>query len=118
MRIEPVTHDQAGIGRMSIAKTWHGDLDGEGVGTMLSAGDPTSGAAGYVAVETVEGGLGGRHGSFAFQQLGVMYDGTQELRYQVVPGSGAGELTGITGTLELEIVGGEHRYVLTYSLDC
>lgn len=117
VRIEPVEHDQAGIGRMSLAKTWSGDLSGTGVGTLLSAGDPSAGEAGYVALETVDGTLAGRRGSLAFQQLGTMHAGDQALQYAIVPGSGTGALTGITGTLRLEIVEGEHRYALTYELD-
>lgn len=117
VRIEPAAHDQDGIGRMSITKTWHGDLTGHGVGTMLSAGDPSTGAAGYVALETFEGTVAGQQGSFAFQQLGTMLAGSAELRYLVVPGSGTGGLTGIGGSLDLEIVDGEHRYLLTYALD-
>jgi Protein of unknown function (DUF3224) len=105
-----------GIGRFALAKTWHGDLAGPGHGLMLSAGDPAQGAAGYVALEVVEGTLHGRPGSLAFQQLGVMHDGGQELRYDVVPGSGTGDLAGITGTLALTIDDSGHSYVLTYTL--
>ena len=96
--------------------TMHGELAGTGVGTMLSAGDPAAGEAGYVALETFEGTLAGRLGSFALQQLGVMHAGGQDLHYAVVPGSGTDELTGMAGTLHLEIADGEHRYRLTYSL--
>jgi Protein of unknown function (DUF3224) len=106
-----------GIGRFALAKTWHGDLAGIGHGLMLSAGDPAQGTAGYVALELVEGALHGRPGSLAFQQLGVMQGGGQELRYDVVPGSGTGDLAGITGTLALTIDDSGHSYVLTYSLD-
>jgi hypothetical protein len=105
------------IGRMTIAKTWTGDLAGTGHGLMLSAGDPAQGRAGYVALEIVEGSLHGRTGSLAFQQLGVMRDGGQELRYDVVPGSGTGELAGIDGTLALTIDDRGHTYELTYSLE-
>ena len=55
-------------------------------------------------------------GSFALQQFGQMIDGTQKLLYEIVPGSGTGELKGISGTLELEVVDGLHRYDLEYSL--
>lgn len=115
--LTPAEHDQDGIGRIDIAKTWRGDLSGSGAGTMLSAGDPRSGEAGYVALETVEGTLDGREGGFAFQQCATMSAGEQHLDYVVVPGSGTGELTGIGGTLELTIVEGEHRYVLSYTLE-
>lgn len=53
---------------------------------------------------------------FALQQFGQMIDGTQKLLYEIVPGSGTGELKGISGTLELEVVDGLHRYDLEYSL--
>jgi hypothetical protein len=104
------------IGRLTLDKTWSGDLAATGHGLMLSAGDPTRGRAGYVALEVVEGTLHGRPGSFAFQQLGVMRDDDQELRYDVVPGSGTGELTGIDGSLALTIDDRGHAYVLTYRL--
>ena len=115
--IDVAEHDQPGIGLMTLTKTWHGDLSGQGVGTMLSAGDPASGRAGYVALEIVEGELAGRRGGFAFQQFGTMRAPDQELRYEIVPGSGTGDLTEIGGTLSLDVVGGEHRYTLTYTLD-
>ena len=105
-----------GIGRFGIAKTWSGDLTGTGHGLMLSAGDPAAGSAGYVALELVEGTLHGRPGSLAFQQLGVMAHGTQELRYDVVPGSGTGDLAGICGSLALTIDDRGHTYELTYTL--
>ncbi len=105
-----------GIGRLAIAKTWSGDLAGTGHGLMLSAGDPTQGSAGYVALEIVDGTLHGRAGTFAFHQLGVMHDGVQSLDYRIVPGSGTGALVGITGTLALTFDERGHTYLLTYAL--
>jgi hypothetical protein len=114
--ITPVESDD-GIGRFRIEKAWSGDLAGTGRGLMLSAGDPTRQAAGYVALETFEGTLGGRAGGVAFQQLGVMRPGLQELTYLVVPGSGTGDLAGLDGTLSLDVAtDGTHSYDLTYSL--
>lgn len=73
---------------------------------MLAAGDPATGKAGYVAVETVDGELDGLRGGFAFQQFGTMTAPDQQLRYEIVPGSGTADLAGITGTLDLEIIDG------------
>jgi len=42
---------------------------------LLSGGDPQTGTAGDVAVETVSGRLGGRRGSFALQQFATMRGG-------------------------------------------
>ncbi len=101
--------------RFGLTKTWHGDLAGIGHGVMVSAGDPGAGAAGYVALEIVEGTLAGRAGGLAFAQLGLMTQGRADLTYVVVPGSGHGELVGLTGRLELDAANG-HTWVLTYEL--
>jgi hypothetical protein len=105
------------VSRFEFTKRFHGDLDGTGSGVMLSAGDPQAGTAGYVAIETVSGRLGEREGGFAFQQFGTMSGGNQTLHYEVVPGSGYGELTGISGALRLTIdEDGTHHYELGYDL--
>ncbi len=84
---------------------------------MLSGGDPQAGAAGYVAIETVQGSLGHRQGSFALQQFGSLRAGAQTLHYEVVPGSGIGGLDGVTGILHLDVdADGTHRYELEYEL--
>lgn len=105
------------VGRFDLSKTFTGDLEGTGAGVMLSAGDPRAGTAGYVAIETVRGRLDGREGGFALQQFGTMHAGAQELRYEVVPGSGTGGLAGITGTLRLAVDDdGTHRFTLEHDL--
>jgi hypothetical protein len=105
------------IVRFELEKNFQGDLEGSGSGVMLSAGDPAAGSAGYVAIEVVRGTLHGHPGGFAFAQLGLMHDGAQTLHYEIVPGSGDGELAGITGVLQLSIdEDGTHRFVLTYDL--
>lgn len=108
---------EGAVNRYDFTKTFHGDLVGSGAGVMLSCGDPESGAAGYVAIETVRGRLGDRSGSFALQQLGMISGGSSTLHYQVVPGSGQDALKGITGTLQLTISpNGRHDYELAYEL--
>jgi hypothetical protein len=103
------------VSRFELSKTFHGDLEAVGAGVMLSCGDPQSGSAGYVAIETVRGRLSGREGGFALQQLGLVRAGSQTLYYEVVPGSGDGELQNITGTFHLTIDdNGTHRFELVY----
>ncbi len=118
VRLVPALGELGGsVHRFDFTKTFEGDLEGEGEGVLLSAGDPESGSAGYVAIETVRGRLGDREGSFAFQQFGTMRSGSQTLRYEVVPGSGTGGLSGISGALRLEIDSdGTHRYELEYEV--
>lgn len=103
--------------RYDFTKTFRGDLEATGAGVMLSCGDPQTGAAGYVAMETVNGRLDKRHGAFALQQFGMMHHGSQTLHYEVVPGSGHGALAGISGTFHLVVEeDGTHRYELEYDL--
>ncbi|HEY0052308.1 MAG TPA: DUF3224 domain-containing protein [Caulobacteraceae bacterium] len=101
--------------RLSIAKTFHGDIRGTSSGEMLGSQGPENSGA-YVALEVVTGTLGGRSGTFALAHRGLMDAGATELSIVVVPGSGTGELTGLTGTFDLKIEGGEHRYDLSYTL--
>lgn len=105
------------VSRFTFTKRFHGDVDGDGVGVMLSCGDPQAGDAGYVAIETVRGRIDDRQGGFALQQLGAMQGGSPTLHYQVVPGSGTGGLAGIVGSLRLTVdVDGTHRYELDFAL--
>ncbi len=107
----------AQVDRFDFTKTFVGDLDGTGAGVMLSCGDPGSGSAGYVAMETVHGRIHDKDGEFALQQAGTMHAGEQTLTYEVVPGSGRGGLTGITGAFHLTVDDdGTHRYTLTYHI--
>ncbi|HEY5202560.1 MAG TPA: DUF3224 domain-containing protein [Acidothermaceae bacterium] len=105
------------VNRFDFIKTFCGGLTGAGKGVMLASGDPQTGSAGYVAIETVDGQLGDRSGGFALQQSGRMHNGSQTLHYEVVPGSGHGALEGISGTFQLTIEDdGTHRYELEYEL--
>jgi hypothetical protein len=104
------------IGRYSLVKQYHGDLEATAKGEMISAGDPSSGSAGYVAIEQVTGTLSGHTGSFALQHIGVMEGGSYKLSVAVVPGSGTGQLTGLAGTLTITIASGKHSYSFEYSL--
>lgn len=106
----------AKVGRMSIDKTYEGDLVATGRGEMLTGGSPAEGSAGYVAIERVTGSLGGRSGSFLLQHSGTMTPEAQQLTITVVPASGTGELEGLSGTMAIEIEDGEHSYVFDYTL--
>jgi hypothetical protein len=104
------------LGRMSIEKKFEGDLEGTGKGEMLTGGDPKTGSAGYVAMEQVTGTLHGKKGTFLLQHNGSMNRGEHELTINVVPESGTGELTGLTGMLAIKIENGQHFYEFEYTL--
>lgn len=105
-----------GLARFSIDKEIHGDLEATTKGEMFSGGDFKTGAAGYVAIEVVTGTLAGKKGSFALQQMATMDANGPKMQVVVVPGSGTGELKGISGTFAITIADGKHSYDLEYSL--
>ncbi len=105
------------IGRMSIDKVYRGDLAGTGLGQMLAgmAAEVTDSGA-YVAIERIRGTLHGRTGSFAVHHRGVMTRGAQDLVITVIPDSGTEGLTGISGTMTIDIRDGKHFYGIDYTL--
>ena len=111
--------DNAGdstLGRLTIDKQFHGDLEATSRGQMLTAGTDVAGSAGYVAIERIIGTLHGRSGSFILQHSGTMTRGAPELDITVVPDSGSGELVGLSGWMTIAIADGKHSYELEYSL--
>lgn len=119
VRVTPIvpTADEKGPTRMSITKQYHGPLEAQATGEMLSGGSPQSGTAGYVAMETVIGTLDAKQGSFQLMHWGIMHERKFHLQIKVVPGSGTDSLTGITGEMKIEISSsGAHSYELDYSL--
>jgi hypothetical protein len=103
------------LARMTIDKTFHGDIEGTSQGQMLSAGTAIKNSAGYVAIERVEGTVHGKKGSFVLQHTATMNRGEPSLSITVVPDSGAGELEGLSGTLSINIAG-KHSYAFSYNL--
>jgi len=106
---------QATLGRFSLDKQFHGDLEATGQGEMLTAGR-VEGSGGYVAIERVTGRLHGRAGSFVLQHTGTMQPGALQLSITVVPDTGTGELAGLAGKLSIEVTGGQHFYDFEYTL--
>ncbi|MGA5817862.1 DUF3224 domain-containing protein [Kitasatospora sp. NPDC094028] len=111
---ETEEREGASFGRIRIAKTFTGGLSGTSEVRMLSVGGPDGSPASYVAVEHVTGELDGRKGGFVLQHTAWDTSGTT---IRVVPGTGSGELAGITGEFDLTVdEAGAHTYVLEYEL--
>jgi len=111
---------EAGIGRMTIDKTWSGDLAGTSKGSMLTGATESTGAMAYVALEKVDAKLNGKSGSFYFSHTATMKKGDAAsgvLKITVVAGSGTGELAGLNGELSITIdAKGGHAYEFNYEL--
>ena len=116
VKLAPQTTDAPALGRMSIDKQFHGDLEATTKGEMLSFMSDVKGSAGYVAMERVTGTLHGKTGSFVLQHTGTMTRGAPELSVTVVPDSGTGQLAGLSGKMTINIEGGKHSYKFDYEL--
>lgn len=104
------------IGRMALDKQFHGDLEAVSKGQMLASGSPTvKGSAGYVAMERVDGTLLGKRGSFVLQHSSTMNRGVPVQSITVVPDSGTDELTGLSGSMTIDVVDKVHYYNFSFS---
>lgn len=108
--------EDASLGRMTIDKQFHGDLEGVSKGQMLTAGTAVKGSAGYVAIEKVSGTLNGRTGTFILQHTATMTRGVPQLSITVVPDSGTGQLVGLSGKMFINLSEGKHSYDFEYTL--
>ena len=117
VKLAPQTQYEESVGRLSIDKQFHGDLEATSKGEMLAVSSSSEkGSAGYVAMEQVSGTLHGRSGSFALQHSGTMTRGAAQLIVTVVPDSGTGQLVGLSGQMAIEIADGKHSYRFDYTL--
>lgn len=109
--------DGVTLSRVDGEKRFLGPLDATTKMQMLAVGTPIDGSASYAAVERVSGTLQGRRGTFVIVHAGMTHRGARSLlSVTIVPGSGTGELQGISGRLDVQVVEGKHYYELEYSL--
>ena len=108
--------NQPKLTRASVAKTYTGDIAGEGhvEYLMMYRGD---GSATFVGLEQIVGRVAGKTGSFVLQRTGVFEGGQAKESYFVIPGSGTGELQGLLGDGTSAVGHGmEHPFSLNFEL--
>lgn len=108
------------VGHAILVKSFFGGVDGRSATQFSFAFDNERGIGTYVAMESFEGSLDGRSGTFNFAHSATT-DGQSTKRLNefvvIVPGSGTGELEGITGTGALTIdADGTHHFSFDYEL--
>lgn len=109
---EETLHDLDGGRSMREAKVrqaYHGHLRGESdlVYLMTYTGE---GTARFVGTELFEGTVGDREGRVSFHHEGTFEDGVARSHCRVVPGSGTGELEGISGEGRFEAEGNKVEF--------
>jgi hypothetical protein len=107
--------DGTELSQVHISRTFSGDLEGESTAELLIA--KSEGGGGYVGHDRITGTLAGKSGSFVFQHSGLMGPEGVSNTGTIVPGTGTGELAGITGEgTMLADDEGNHRLTLEYEL--
>lgn len=99
------------VGVSTMTKTYAGEISGQSATLFTSAFDPALGIGSYVAMESFEGSIAGRSGSFNFLHSASTSgrDRANEF-FAIVAGSGTGDFTGMTGSGGIAIdPDGTHR---------
>jgi hypothetical protein len=108
---------QPKLTRASVTKKLTGDIEGESQSEYLMM-YRADGTAVFVGIERVTGSVGGRQGTFVLQRTGVFEDGQAKEQYDVIEGSGTGELQGLKGSGSTSVGHGmEHPFELDYELE-
>ena len=109
------------VGHAHMVKEFTGEISGRSATQFSFAFDNDSGIGTYVAMEAFEGSLDGRSGTLAFAHSATTDNRSTERLAEllvIVPGSGTGELAGLTGTGRIDIdEDGTHRIELDYDLE-
>ncbi|GAA4415626.1 DUF3224 domain-containing protein [Actinokineospora soli] len=115
---EPAVTTGLPVGVATMEKRFDGGVAGRSATLFTSAFDQGSGVGTYVAMESFEGSVDGRAGAFNFVHSATTSgsDRTAEF-FAIVPGSGTGELAGITGAGGMSVdADGTHRVWFDYEI--
>jgi hypothetical protein len=89
------------LNRASVRQNITGDVAGTGeVEYLMCYGE--DGTARFLGFQRIEGTAGGRDGSFVVESVGGFAEGKATGTWSVVPGSGTGDLTGLSGSGSFE----------------
>jgi hypothetical protein len=103
--------------RVSGTQQLGGGIVGEGSVEWVFCYRP-DGSATFVGFQRIEGSINGRSGSVVMESVGDHDGGRSQGHWRVIPGSGTGELVGISGAGSFQAPGGrEVTYELDYELD-
>jgi hypothetical protein len=100
----------AKLTKSKVEYIYQGDMVGEStVEYLMNYNEDGSGH--FIALEHFTGSIGGKSGSVVFQHVGTFEPVRTTLT--VLPGSGTGELAGLRGESQNEIVGHMEQYPIT-----
>lgn len=108
------------LARAAVANSFSGGIEAERTHCEYAIVYVTEKTGTYTGMELLDGRLDGRAGAFAVEQRGTFEeDGTVHCAFEVVPGSGTGELAGLRGKGTFTAGKGEPAvpYTFEYELD-
>ena len=110
-------HGLPRLTRATVAKSFAGDIEGEGHVEYLMM-YRSDGTASFVGLERLSGRLDGRSGTFVLERMGAFENGQAKESYVVIPGSGTGELRALRGEGASAVGHGtDYPFTLVYELD-
>lgn len=103
------------VTRTLVTKKFHGSLEGKSEieAIMLRFEEQDAGVMAYVGIERIECILDGRSGSFILVHNAEALGKDRQATWKILPGSGTGELAGITG---FGTITPAHDFILEYDL--
>ncbi|MFJ6795210.1 DUF3224 domain-containing protein [Streptomyces sp. NPDC091268] len=116
----PVGRDGAfpRLARAAVTNAFTGGVTAEATTCAYTIVYTGEGVGGFTGVELLSGSIEGREGTFALEERGTFDATGTDCRFEVVPGSGTGELAGLSGSGSFRAVTGEASvaYAFTYDL--
>ncbi|CAM5486512.1 hypothetical protein SALBM135S_05242 [Streptomyces alboniger] len=117
---KPVAGEDGGvrITHAAVSNDFHGGIEAAASSCQYTIAYLGESGGSYVGHELIEGALDGRRGSFVIEQRGSFVADGIECAFTVLPGSGTGELAGLTGSGTFTAHHGEKStpYVFGYTL--
>ncbi|WP_454748297.1 DUF3224 domain-containing protein [Ciceribacter selenitireducens] len=96
---EPPVETALAVGVQTMQKHYSGNVAGRSSTLFTSAFDPALGVGSYVAMESFEGAIGDRVGTFNFlHSASARGKERRNEFFAIVEGSGTGDLKGLTGS--------------------
>ncbi|MER5728407.1 DUF3224 domain-containing protein [Streptomyces sp. NPDC002138] len=106
------------LARASVVNTFTGGIEAADTTCDYTITYVSAMTGTFAGMEVLRGSLDGREGGFAVEERGSFDpDGTVHCTFEVVPGSGTGELTGLRGSGGFTARQGEPSVAYTFDYD-
>ncbi|MCY0944839.1 DUF3224 domain-containing protein [Streptomyces antarcticus] len=86
------------LARALVTNTFTGGVEASGTSCAYTIAYTGESVGSYTGMELLSGSVDGRRGSFVLEESGTFDAGGTTCRFAVVPGSGTGDLTGLSGS--------------------